>query len=149
MTDLNLGIFTAKLDPARCIYVTSEQLRIRHHHYHDVPLDDVPRSARRREMSRRAPRQIPAELRPHAAAVPASSPTRRSRSAGSSPALDEQIDDNTIVIADIGDALFAATELTIARADRVHQPGVLHVDGLLRSRGARRADRPARQRACW
>src|SRR5262245_43435926 len=39
MTDLNLGIFTAQLDPARCIYVTSEQLRIRHHHYHQVPLD--------------------------------------------------------------------------------------------------------------
>jgi len=27
MTDLNLGIFTAKLDPGRCIYATSEQLR--------------------------------------------------------------------------------------------------------------------------
>ena len=45
MTDLNLGIFTAKLDPAKCIYVTSEQLRIRHHHYHHVPLGDVPRRA--------------------------------------------------------------------------------------------------------
>ena len=45
MTDINLGIFTAKLDPAQCIYATSEQLRIRHHHYHDVLLDDFPRRA--------------------------------------------------------------------------------------------------------
>ncbi len=40
MTDINLGIFTANLDPRNCIYATSEQLRIRHHHFHDVLLDD-------------------------------------------------------------------------------------------------------------
>jgi indolepyruvate decarboxylase len=38
MTDINLGIYTAKLDPARCVYATSEQLRIRHHHFHQVSL---------------------------------------------------------------------------------------------------------------
>ncbi len=43
MTDINLGIFTANLDPARCIYATSEQLRIRHHHFHDVLLGDFMR----------------------------------------------------------------------------------------------------------
>ena len=32
MTDINLGIFTANLDPAKCVYATSETLRIRHHH---------------------------------------------------------------------------------------------------------------------
>jgi len=31
MTDLNLGIFTANLDPAKCIYATSEQLRCQMH----------------------------------------------------------------------------------------------------------------------
>src|SRR3954447_21588263 len=40
LTDINLGIFTAKLDPARCIDATSENLRIRHHHYSGVRLDD-------------------------------------------------------------------------------------------------------------
>ena len=40
MTDLNLGIWTAELDPARCISATSEELRIRHHYYHDVQLHD-------------------------------------------------------------------------------------------------------------
>ena len=37
LTDINLGIFTANLDPSRCIDATSENLRIRHHHYRDVP----------------------------------------------------------------------------------------------------------------
>src|SRR5690606_20024933 len=40
MTDINLGIFTARLDPGRCIYATSEKLRIRHHHFHNVELRD-------------------------------------------------------------------------------------------------------------
>src|SRR5262249_28195750 len=61
MTDLNLGIFTAHLDPARCIYVTSEQLRIRHHHYHQVPLDAFLDKLSSRELSI-IERPIPAEL---------------------------------------------------------------------------------------
>src|SRR5262249_10818258 len=44
MTDINLGIYTANLDPGRCIYATSEQLRIHHHHYHDVLLEDFIRA---------------------------------------------------------------------------------------------------------
>jgi indolepyruvate decarboxylase len=40
MTDLNLGIYTANLDAGHCVYATSEQLRIRHHHYHNVVLED-------------------------------------------------------------------------------------------------------------
>ena len=41
MTDINLGIYTAELDIGDCIYATSEQLRIRHHHYRDVRLEDA------------------------------------------------------------------------------------------------------------
>ena len=40
MTDINLGIFTANIDVGRCIYATSEQLRIHHHHFHGVELGD-------------------------------------------------------------------------------------------------------------
>ena len=40
LSDINLGIFTAKLDPSRCINATSEDLQIRHHHYQDVRLQD-------------------------------------------------------------------------------------------------------------
>jgi indolepyruvate decarboxylase len=110
MTDLNLGIFTANLDPARCIYITSEQLRIRHHHYHHVPLEAFldKLAARNAQVVHR---QIPPELRP--VRVPfqldPAAPLTIRRMIGR---LDEQIDDQTIVIADIGDALFAATELT-------------------------------------
>src|SRR5262245_8793268 len=111
MTDLNLGIFTAQLDPANCIYVTSEQLRIRHHHYHQVPLADFLDQLRQRDV-RVVRREIPAELRPHQQPFqldPGAKLSIRRLIAR----VDEQIDANTIVIADIGDALFAASELTI------------------------------------
>ena len=111
MTDLNMGIFTAKLDPARCIYLTSEQLRIRHHHYHEVPLDSFLDKLVARDMQivRRA---IPPDLRPPQPAfeLQPDAPLTIRRIISR---LDKQIDDNTIVIADIGDALFSASELTI------------------------------------
>ena len=111
MTDINLGIFTANLDPARCIYATSEQLRIRHHHYHGVQLGDFLEKLAALQPSTKA-RSIPVEIRkakPEFKLVPSAPLTVRRLIAR----IDEQIDDDTIVIADIGDSLFAATELTI------------------------------------
>ena len=110
MTDLNLGIFTAQLDPARCIYVTSEQLRIRHHHYHQVPLETFLDRLASRELTV-THRQIPTALRPQRPVyeLQPDAPLTIRRIIDR---LDVQIDDNTIVIADIGDSLFSASELT-------------------------------------
>lgn len=110
MTDINLGIFTANLEPANCIYVTSEQLRIRHHHFHNVLLEDFIRelaAARPRAAKRALPAQPRAcesfELKP---AEPITISRLMAR-------LNESLDDQTVVIADVGDALFAATELCV------------------------------------
>ena len=81
MTDINLGIYTAELDLGDCIYVTSEQLRIRHHHYHDVQLDDFVRSARRAASAAQESAAAGAD-RVLEGAVHAASPTSRSRSRG-------------------------------------------------------------------
>src|SRR5258707_8125474 len=40
MTDINLGIYTAHLDPGRCIYATSEKLSIRYHTYEAIRFKD-------------------------------------------------------------------------------------------------------------
>jgi indolepyruvate decarboxylase len=93
------------------VYATSEQLSIRHHHFHNVQLGDF-----LNELIRRAPtppaRAIPASLRAdvHAYQLEAANPITIGRMIAR---LNNQIDDRTVVIADIGDALFAATELTI------------------------------------
>src|SRR5690606_7658172 len=101
----------ANLQPARCVYATSESLRVRHHHFHGVLLGDFLTSlaARKPKTVRRAiPEAIqrkasPFELEPE-------KPVTVSRLFAR---LNEQLDENTIVIADIGDALFGATELEI------------------------------------
>ena len=109
MTDINLGIYTANLDSARCIDATSEHLRIRHHHFRGVLLGDFLRELTRRGPSP-PPREIPVSLRrsPPEFTVEPDAPIRIGRLIAR---LNRQIDADTIVIADIGDALFAATEL--------------------------------------
>jgi len=109
MTDINLGIYTANLDPGRCIYATSEQLRIRHHHYHDVLLGDFIRALAAQEPT------PPVRLLPKIPRLDGESfqlkPTAPLTITRLIARLNEQLTDEVIVIADIGDSLFAATEL--------------------------------------
>ncbi|HEY2826022.1 MAG TPA: thiamine pyrophosphate-dependent enzyme [Pirellulales bacterium] len=111
MTDINLGIYTAKLDPAKCIYATSEQLRIRHHHFHGVQLGDFIRAlaARRPTPPQRVLPQQPQHNGEKFAVRPDAPVTIRRLTAR----LNEMLNDQTVVIADIGDSLFAATELVV------------------------------------
>jgi indolepyruvate decarboxylase len=111
LTDIDLGIFTAKLDPTKSIYATSDELRISHHHFHHVRLQDFiqalaaarPRAARRPLPRSPVEAQGPFALEPDRPITT----TRLVRR------LDESLDDRTIVIADVGDALFASSELVI------------------------------------
>lgn len=111
MTDINLGIFTANLDPTDCIYATSEQLRIRHHHFHDVGLGDFVTELIQRNASPPV-REIPSSLtidRP-TYAIDSEAKICVSRLFAR---LNEQLTEDTVVVADIGDSLFGATELVI------------------------------------
>ena len=111
LTDIDLGIFTAKLDAARTIFANSEELRISHHHFHDVLLEDFIRG-----LAAAGPRGTPRPLPPGPAAaagpftlVP-DAPITTTRLVRR---LDQALDDKTIVIADVGDALFASSDLVI------------------------------------
>ncbi|MCA9087989.1 MAG: alpha-keto acid decarboxylase family protein [Planctomycetaceae bacterium] len=109
MTDINLGIFTAHLDPGKCIYATSEQLRIGHHHFHDVLLSDFVSglsklSLRSTEPTLPAPKkggEVPADLE------------QPVTNASLFAYIDSILDDEMVVIADVGDSLFGASDLTI------------------------------------
>src|SRR5689334_9693884 len=59
MTDINLGVYTARLDPARSIYATSEKLSIRYHTYEEVRFKDFMRGLLRLRLRRRSPGRIP------------------------------------------------------------------------------------------
>ncbi len=120
LTDINLGIFTAKLDPSRCIDATSEDLRIRHHHYRDVRLDDFIRGLLARRLSLARPLVPPREPlgRGPWRAVPDAPMT----SARLFARLDQMLGDDMIVIADIGDSLFGAADLHMTRRTEFISP---------------------------
>ena len=109
MTDINLGVFTANLDPGKCIYATSEQLRLKYHHYHGVTLPDFMRELTKRKVScplRAIPDGIRMNMAPVGEVTDKPITTQRMMQM-----INPLLDDETIVIADIGDSLFAATEL--------------------------------------
>jgi indolepyruvate decarboxylase len=110
MTDINLGIYTAELDLADCILATSEELRVRYHHYHDLRLEDFVRTlASRKPRPKNPPPPAPTEWRKQPFVLHAERPITITQMVDR---LDEQLDDETVVIADVGDALFGSTELT-------------------------------------
>ncbi|MFH1302580.1 MAG: thiamine pyrophosphate-binding protein, partial [Planctomycetota bacterium] len=63
MTDINLGIYTAHLDPGKCIYATSEKLRISYHHFQDVVFSDFVKALGNHKM-KVVVRKIPDHVRP-------------------------------------------------------------------------------------
>jgi indolepyruvate decarboxylase len=120
LTDINLGIFTAKLDPARCINATSEDLRIRHHHYRDVRLDDFIRELSARGL-RLARTPVPKRTDPLSAPwVP--QPNAPLTSARLFCRLNRMLDEKMVVIADIGDSLFGSADLSMSRRTEFISP---------------------------
>ncbi len=113
MTDLNLGIFTANLEPGRCIYATSETLRISHHHYHDVLLADFLRelAGLKLHVPARTLPPRPGADEPEFQVRPAAPITIQRLIAR----LNHWLDDTMVVIAEAGDALFASTDLVMHR----------------------------------
>src|SRR3989440_587050 len=111
MTDINLGIYTARLDPARSIYATSERLSIRYHTFENVRFKDFMRGLLRAPLHRRAPTKIP---RPQPLAA-----LRSARGKGKVTVkslfrrLNAFLTEKTVVVADVGDALFGAADLFI------------------------------------
>ena len=125
MTDINLGIYTAHLDPARSISATSEKLSIRYHNYEEVRFKDFLCGLRKRPLRRRArgrfPRPLPIpELNGEEGPL---LPARRTSRNEARPGcirvkrlferLNGFLSQNIIVVADVGDALFGATDLFI------------------------------------
>ena len=111
MTDINMGIFTANLAPGNCIYATSEALRISHHHFHNVLLDDFIGGLADAGV-KSPPRNLPPrdEMGIEPFVLQPSAPITIARLMRR---LNQSLDDNMVVIADPGDALLASTELVI------------------------------------
>jgi indolepyruvate decarboxylase len=119
MTDINLGIFTAHLDPAKCIYATSEQLRVGHHYFRDVLLQDFLVGLNHAGLKPRKKPQLPEHEDRFAEAARTSDKVTVSSLFNH---IDEILDNKMVVIADVGDSLFAASDLTIKKQTEFVSP---------------------------
>jgi TPP-dependent 2-oxoacid decarboxylase len=115
LTDLNLGIYTARLDPARCIHATRERLAMGFHTFERVGLEDfvaglaAPGAIRRRDADH--PRVPDAGTDGGGVdrdeAITVARFFRR---------LESFLTDEMIVLADPGDALFGSIDLPVQGA---------------------------------
>jgi indolepyruvate decarboxylase len=119
MTDINLGIFTAHLDAGRCISATSEKLRIGHHHFHDVVFADFLRGLGGLKLAAKKKTPLPRRESAPATKRPASEPVTI---ASLFEHINSFLDDNMVVVADVGDSLFAASDLTIHKQTEFLSP---------------------------
>src|SRR5579859_5032671 len=113
MTDINLGIYTARLDPARSISATSEKLSIRYHTYEDVRFKDFVRGLLNMRIRRRRLGKIPRPAPLHKSALRPANAFRPLSVKRLFERLNSFLSQNTVVVADVGDALFGATDLFI------------------------------------
>ena len=111
MTDINLGVFTARLDPARSISVTSEKLSVRYHSYENVRFKDFVRGLLRSKLRRRALPRLPRPKQTKLA--PANRRNGRLTVTRLFERLNSFLSADTVVVADVGDALFGAADLFI------------------------------------
>lgn len=116
LTDVNTGFFTAKVDRANLISVSSEEMSISYHRYPEVTLPDfldtllASRDAKRRTFIRVPP--VPVERRGRAT---------RLRTADIVEELNQFVKPGrNIVVSDVGDCLYACIDL---RTDHFLAPG--------------------------
>ena len=119
MTDVNLGIFTAQLDPGRVISATGERLSVRYHAYDGIGLGDFLPALIAAKPDRRVPGDIPhPPTPPECFPVPDKPLTVRYLF----ERLNQFLDDSVAVLADPGDAMFAGIDMTIHCASEFSSP---------------------------
>lgn len=119
LSDINLGIFTANLNPKHSIYVTSEKTSIQFHNYEDIELVDLVRGLAQANIQRRELTTInPVKIPPAFSPIPGQKLTVERLF----QRLNSFLSEDLIVVADVGDALFAGSELFIHDRSRFIAP---------------------------
>ena len=120
MTDMNMGIYSAHLDPPKVISVSNEQIAIEHHFYEEVTAHDFLDGLIHSDLNKcsydfvKSP-QFPERLEP----APANQKITVKRLFQHINAF---LDCNMVVISDVGDALFGAMDLTTCRSAQFLSP---------------------------
>jgi indolepyruvate decarboxylase len=120
ITDMNLGIYTAKLDRSRTVLATTESIKVCYHHYDEVEFEDYLKgiAAFRIGSSKSAV---------HAFSFKHPNPHREPKPLSKSELTDPltmgevirilslHLDENSCVVSDVGDAIFGAVGIRTAK----------------------------------
>ncbi|MCI0481016.1 MAG: thiamine pyrophosphate-dependent enzyme [Candidatus Dadabacteria bacterium] len=112
MTDVNLGIYTAKINRTNSIYVTSEGVSIKYHTYEDISIDDFIDGLLKGGVRRRKSTKIP---NPPLPKRPRPVKGRKVSVGYLFRTLNSHLNEKTVVIADVGDAMLGALDMVIQR----------------------------------
>lgn len=113
ITDMNLGIYTARLDRSRTILATTEAVRVKYHRYEDVQFQDF--------LDGLSKAHLPPKKFKHAHPHVEPKPLARSELTDRLTMKDVfrivslHIDENCCVVSDVGDAIFGAVGIRTAR----------------------------------
>ena len=110
MNDIDLGIFSARLDPQRMIRASQDEVVIRHHRYPGVTLGDFATALADR-LAPRAPARLANVSGTPSAAFPKSGTSMTV--ARLVARLNDFLTPDTTVVSDTGDCLFAALDLRV------------------------------------
>jgi len=119
MTDINLGIWTADLDPSKTVDATSERISVGYHHYEDVVLKDFLTALTKAKIGKTRTAKIRKPAAPKPITPQPNKPVTVKRFF---QRMDEYLGDNTVVICDIGDSLFGGADLTIHKRTEFLSP---------------------------
>ena len=106
LSDINLGMFTAKIRPEQTIYISTDRIQIKHHEYHNIRFEDMVAALLAVEDLPKFDRSTIRPMQPRVA------PDHDSVSmSGLIYELNQFINPETLIVTDVGDALFAADDL--------------------------------------
>lgn len=106
MTDINLGLFSAHLEPAYAISATSEHISVKHHQYSNIRFVDFIRAlVKSQDLPHLDPSSIMA-ITPRVARSPG-----LLSMGGLIYELNQFIDSDTLLVTDSGDVIFAADDI--------------------------------------
>ncbi|MDQ4101379.1 MAG: thiamine pyrophosphate-binding protein, partial [Thermoproteota archaeon] len=132
LSDITLGMFTAQIDQRRTIYVSAEKLSVMYHHYDNVDIRDFLDALIDAPISRKelGVYNTPSSLEtsannkelPMASSITRFTPGRKITVKYVFEYLNSCLTDDMIVLADVGDALFAGADLIIRGNTRFLSP---------------------------
>jgi indolepyruvate decarboxylase len=111
LSDMNLGIYTAHIDTNRTIYATAERIQIKHHQYSNVSF----RAFLQTLLNARALHSHKFKISDKFASVLKPTTSKHITVMDMFYEIDQFLDDDTIVVTDVGDCLFGALELRTSK----------------------------------